>query len=132
MGRAEIIAQTEHTLIKMCFFCTVCRKSNLSHSSGHVQFDYHLSDILLPLVTAVLEGVKMFSLYDVIGLVGHDLVLCLLPLRRSQYIDWSRYVCNDPPVLVTTLRRARCSMSHCFLLTGGPRQVDFLTFGFER
>lgn len=46
--------------------------------------------------TAVLEDMDALGLFDVISLDGHDLVLCLLALRRSQEIDSSRYGSTDP------------------------------------
>lgn len=81
-----------------CYF-SVCRIRYSLHSSGHIQFDHHRGGIIVTLPTSILGNVKFFGFYDVIRLAGYDSVLCLLPLRRSQEIDRSRYGGNDPPFI---------------------------------
>lgn len=45
----------------------------------------------------MLEGIQALGFYDVVRLVGYDLVLCFLGVRRLQEVDWSLYGGNDTP-----------------------------------
>lgn len=47
--------------------------------------------------TGVLEDVEVLGLYEAIRMAEYDPVLCLLGLRRSQKIDWSRYGGDNSP-----------------------------------
>lgn len=52
------------------------------HSFGHVQFDYLLGGILVPLQNSILEDVEGLGLYDLGRLARYDLAFCLLAVRR--------------------------------------------------
>lgn len=81
----------------VCFFAAY-QNGNSLYLFGHVQFELRCRGILVPLPTGVLENAKVFSLYEVIRLARHDLVLCLLVFRRLQEINWSRNCGGYPPV----------------------------------
>lgn len=91
-GRVEIISRMENALMTIGCYLAACRNGDSLYSVSHVQFDHHRGCILVPLSTGVLEYVEALSLYDVIQLVGYD----LLALRRLQEIDWHRYSGDDP------------------------------------
>lgn len=66
-----------------CFFAA-CRIGISSYSFVHVECDQHCDDNLAPMYTSVLKDVAVLGLYGVVQLVGHDEVMRLLALQRSQ------------------------------------------------
>lgn len=98
-ARVEMLSRTENALMTAACIFAACRNGDSSHSFAYLQFDRHSGGILVSLPIGVLEDVKVLGLYSVIRLIGYDSVLCLLALRRSQEIDWSRYGGTDPAFL---------------------------------
>lgn len=91
--------RTEKALMTMACFVASCANRCSSNSSGYVQFDYHRGCIFVPLLTCVLEDVKVLCLNPVLCIVGYDPVLRLLALKRLQKIEWLSYGRTDPALL---------------------------------
>lgn len=64
--RVEMINRTENVLMTMVCFFAACWNRNSSHLFGNVLFDHHHCDILVSLMTAILEDVEILGLDEVI------------------------------------------------------------------
>lgn len=67
-----------NSLVTMGCCFAACRNCNSSQSFGHVLPDHNRGGMLVPLPTAVLKDVKVFSLYDASQLAGYDPVVRFL------------------------------------------------------
>lgn len=76
----EMIVPMKYALMTRTCFFVAYRNGNLSYLFGHVQFDYHRGRILSLLQTVFRKDKAVLGLYDVLRLVGHNPVLCLLAL----------------------------------------------------
>lgn len=77
----------------------MCQNGSSSQLFGCLLLEQHLGGNLAPLLTGVLEDVKVIGSYDVTQFVGHGPVLCVLALKRSQQDDWLGYGSTDPVFL---------------------------------